>query len=307
MKSIVIGGMGFIGAEIVRELVNRNNHVLVLDRNGSQELCDVVFGTGKVESITGDILDKKTLSNAFVGCDEVYHLAGKLGTSELDDSIKDAIDVNITGTINVFQSALEANVNRIFYPSKPNVWLNTYTITKYTSEQFAKLFNQEYPIEIYSLRYFNAYGPRQHTLPIRKIIPIFAIQSIRKMPIQVYGNGKQTVDMIYSKDLAKLTVDFMKTGFTEEVLDCGTGIELEVNEVANLVNKITGNHAGIEHLPMRKGETPNTKLAADIKPLLDLLSEFQFSEWEESLEDTISYYANLPSEEIDKVCKFYGF
>ena len=65
---------------------------------------------------------------------------------------------------------------------------------------------------------------------------------------------------------------------TKEVLDCGTGIELEVNEVANLVNKITGNHAGIEHLPMRKGETPNTKLAADTKTLLDLLGEFQFSE-----------------------------
>ena len=79
------------------------------------------------------------LRRAFDGADEVYHLAGMLGTSELDDDVQAAIVGNVCGAVSVFEAALDRDVPAVFYPSKPNVWRNTYTITKYAAEQFAEL------------------------------------------------------------------------------------------------------------------------------------------------------------------------
>src|SRR6185436_12781458 len=113
----------------------------------------------------------------------VYHMGGKLGTSELEDSMHAAVAANITGALNIFETAVAAGVRAVFYPTKPNVWLNTYTVTKVAAEQFAMIFNQLYPIQIRSLRYFNAYGPGQALGPVRKIIPNFAARALLGQPI----------------------------------------------------------------------------------------------------------------------------
>lgn len=306
MRAIVIGGCGFIGSEIVHELLRRGDEVLVFDYSGTQQSCDALFGAHAVTAITGDILDRDSLEHTFQEANEVYHLAGKLGTSELDGEVRHAIEVNIIGAVNVFEAAIIAEVPTIFYPSKPNVWLNTYTVTKHASEQLAQLYTQEYPIRICSLRYFNAYGPRQALYPVRKIIPTFTAQAIRGMPVRVYGDGEQTVDLVYSIDLGRITVDFVRSGYMGKAVDCGRGISLTVNEVAWAVNEYFGNKMGITHLPMRRGETPGTTLVADTAPLEGILGKLVFSEWEESLANTLEWYAALEPAEIDTALIPYG-
>jgi len=290
VKAVVVGGEGFLGGAIVRELLARGDTVVVVDRNASQDACDRSFGSGAVESLVGDVSDLPHLRRLFRGAHEVYNFAGVLGTSELDSDIPRAIEANVIGAVNVFEAALCADVTRVFHPSKPNAWLNTYTITKLAAEQFAELFAHR-GLQVSTLRYFNAYGPGQAIAPVRKIIPTFASQAARNRPLSVYGDGEQTVDMIHSTDLARITVDVMRRAERHPVLDLGRGVALTVNQVARDVASHFGGRATIEYVPMRRGETPGTKLVADIAPLRRLLGGLTFSDWQSSLASTLEWYA----------------
>ena len=252
MRTVVVGGSGFLGGAIVRELLRRGDSVKVLDRAASRTSIEQQFGAG-VTAAGGDILDRASLRRAFRSADEVYHCAGRLGTSELEDDVVGAIDANISGTVNVFEAAIATGVSVVFYPSKPNVWLNAYTITKVAAEQFAKLYEARDGVRICSLRYFNAYGPGQALGPVRKIIPTFAVQALHGRPLTVYGDGEQTVDMIYSEDIGRITVDFTRARYSGPAIDCGRGEVLTVNAVAETVNRIVANSRGIRHVPMRRG------------------------------------------------------
>jgi UDP-glucose 4-epimerase len=290
MNSLVLGGQGFIGAEIVRALLGKGDCVTVADKSATAWRCDELFGAGAVKSERVDILDVSRLRALTDGQDRVYHLAGVLGTSELDEDVLKGIDVNVIGAVNVFSACVDARVPVVFYPSKPNVWLNAYTITKFAAEQFAQLFSTNGGTSICSLRYFNAFGPYQACGPVRKIIPSFAQRAIRGFPIEVFGSGEQVVDMIFSSDLARITVAFTEAARSVLPLDCGRGIGVTVNEIADAVNSYFNNRAGVRHLPMRRGETPDTQLVADMDPLHHLLGELTFTNWESSLATTLQWY-----------------
>ncbi len=300
MRTVVVGGQGFLGGAIVAELLLRGDAVTVLDRCGVQADCDVTFGAGRVQVVRGDIQDPAALRAAFTDADEVYHLAGMLGTSELEDSVLAAIHGNVIGAVNVFDAAVACGVPVVFYPSKPNVWLNTYTITKFAAEQFARLYSTQGLVRVPSLRYFNAYGPRQSIIPIRKLVPTFAVQAMNGLPLTVFGDGEQTVDLIFSADLARITVDFTRKGFEGEALDCGRGTPVSVMEIASSVNDFFDNRSGIVHLPMRRGETPATELVADRETLERQIGPLEFSDFDESLATTLSWYAQQPAEEIQR-------
>lgn len=291
MKSIVIGGLGFIGSAIVDRLVRCGSEVKIIDTKRSDS-------SGPIKTVKCDIMNFEQLAVEFDGYEDVYNLAGKLGTSELDDEIIDAVNINVIGALNVFNAAIKSGIKTVFYPSKPNVWLNTYTITKCASEQFAQLYNKKhlddpsgFPLRIVSLRLFNAYGPRQHIGPIRKIVPDFAMRALQGRPIEIFGSGEQTVDMIYVKDIAEIAVEFTRNRYIDFV-DCGRGIPVTVNQVADFVKDYYKSDSDIVHVPMRKGETPDTKLVADITGLKKYGS-FSFSNYEESMAETLEYYRTL--------------
>lgn len=291
MRTVVVGGRGFLGRAIVAELQVRGDEVTVFDR-----AVPATISTAEdpgVRHVSGDIGSRDVLVAAFEGADEVYHLGGRLGTSELESDVHGAIAANITGTVNVFDAALAARVPAVFYPSKPNVWLNTYTITKYAAEQFATLYNTEYPIRICSLRLFNAYGPGQALTSVRKIIPTFAVQALLGQPLSVYGDGRQTVDMVYSEDIGRIAVDFTRSGYKGPPVDCGRGIALSVVDVADAVNAYVGSRAGIRFEPMRRGESEGTRLVADPAPLREAIGRLDFADWESSLAKTVDWYAAL--------------
>lgn len=301
--AVVVGGRGFLGRAIVDELVRRGWTVRVVDPStklGSEPVAGV-------EHRAASILDRSALADAFAGADVVYHLAGKLGTSELDDDVEGAVEVNVLGAARLFEAAYQAGVRRVFYPTKPNVWENVYTITKYASERIAALYHESGRLEIASLRYFNAYGPGQSLGPIRKIFPVFAASALRGRPLQIFGDGEQVVDMVYSQDLARLTVAFGESeSLPPDACDCGTGIGMTVNEVAHAINAAAGNRAGVVHVPMRKGEVPGTTLIADTSDMLRYVGPFDFTPWETALETSLAWYAALPASVLDEAIVAHG-
>lgn len=306
MRCVVIGGSGFLGGAIVRELVGRGSEVLVADRSGGAP-HDCPPG---VRSVVCDITNPVAVRRTVQDADEVYLIAGVLGTSGLNGDIQRAVQVNIAGAVNVLQACLEAGVPRVFYPGKPNCWLNTYTVTKEAAERFAALFN-EADLEVVRMRWFNAYGPGQHMAPVRKIVPTFCLCARFELPLPIYGTGLNTVDMIFSDDLARWSVEATRRRFSDRVYDLGTGEAMTVREVAEGVREVSGTSAGLRYEPMRQGETEPTELVADVEPLRARLwtqhrVRLRFTAWEEGLERTWRYYRDVPENRALEALEHHG-
>ena len=306
MKSVVLGASGFLGKTCVVELLKRGEHVTAFDLFTKQIPLNSSEYSGSITYTTGDIQDKNKLLEVFEGADEIYLFAGQLGTSELNSSVRSAIAVNVLGALDVFDAALACQVPRVLLACKPSAWLNAYTITKHAAEKIAHLYSRYNPIQISTLCYFNLFGPGQKLYPVRKILPIFAAQAIKGLPIQIFGDGSQTVDMLFSADAAKITVDVMRSKFNPNTLDCGTGREMTVIEVAESVNTFFGNSAGIDFIPMRKGESPGTRLVADTTQLTNTVGQLNFTPYNEALATSLAYYEALSEHEIDTALNYFG-
>jgi len=296
MKCLVTGGSGFIGSNVALELAkDENTEVVIFDK----VVPDSDFPWPKNCSyIDGDIRYFEEVLAATQGCDEVYDIAGELGTSELNRTVSRASDTNIRGAANVLEACRVNNVARIFHPTKPNDWLNTYTITKFASEQLCLQYQSQYDMSICCLKWFNAYGPRQHAYPVRKLLPTLALQAANGRKLGVFGDGEQTVDLIHVRDIARIAVWATRNcGKMGKVIDVGSGTAMTVNAVAEKVIEYAG--AGeIEHLPMRLGEPDRSDIRADVidlKQLWDGLDSMTDPLGEDGLKETVEYYKNVPS------------
>src|SRR3954468_6011870 len=168
MRSVVVGGMGFLGGALVNDLCSRGDEVTVFVIKPASTASVRPWGFADVPHVQGDIRDLEALLRTFRGADEVYHMAGKLGTTELERERHAAVEVNVLGTLNVFEAALQAGVGAVFLACKPNAWHNAYSITKEAAERFAFTYARDNDdLRVRCLRYYNAYGPHQALGPVR--------------------------------------------------------------------------------------------------------------------------------------------
>ncbi len=275
MKAMVTGGGGFIGSHLIEVLKNRGYNTKTFDRSNGF-----------------DIRDRGDLRSQMEDCDVVFNLAGVLGTHELNKrkEIPRAIDVNISGAVNVLDVAAEFDVD-VVEICKPNPWLNTYSITKEAAEKFTKLYVKEHDLDAWMVRWYNVYGPKQHYGKPQKLVPTVAVDALRGDDINIYGNGEQTADHIYVRDAVRATVDVYETDeMRGEVVDIGSGDDRTVNEIAEMILDFADSDSEIKHIPMRSGEEEETTVRANITKLY---SKVGFRpEWslEEGIKKTVEYY-----------------
>ena len=305
MKSVVIGGLGFLGGAIVRDLLARGDDVTTIDHRIPDPAWDEPVPG--VHALVADIRDLDEMRTALDGAQEVFHLAGLLGTSELEAQLAASVQTNILGSLNVFEAAVQAGVERLFLACKPNVWLNAYSISKYAAEQYAQIYDRDRDISIRCLRYFNGFGPRQHLTPVRKLLPAFAALAMTGRPLEIYGDGEQAVDLIYTPDLARVTVDYTRSGAAgPEAVDLGRGRSITVNEVAGLVADYFGLGADhVVHAPMRLGEIPGTTLLADITAVEATIGPLRLTDLDRSIHETLDWYSSRPSAELEAAAASY--
>jgi len=281
MKTLVTGGSGFIGSFLVSELKKEGHHVTILtnDQDFTSKDTDVVYA---------DITDRDRMLDVIPQFDCVYHLAGLLGTSELIDQAHKASMVNIIGTLNILDGALKKKT-KVVHITKPNVWLNTYSITKKAGEDFAKMYHQEFGLPTISIKWFNVYGPNQ-SFHCQKAVPFFIKWALANEPIQVWGSGEQTADLIYAKDAVRATILLAKHPILEgDTYDVGSGQETRVCKLAQMIKDMCESKSDIIYNPMRAGETEDTRLCADTHFLNELGFEFQW-DLKRGLEETIRWY-----------------
>lgn len=244
-RVLITGGRGFIGRAVGRAFAADDWTVVTTDRE-----CDV----RNAWEVEGAIREHRP--------DVVVHLAGVLGTHELFDRIGEAIDVNVKGTANVLESCRKWEA-RYVGVTMPPVFPSVYTATKMAATRLASAYHYSYGLPVSHVQAFNAFGAGQAHGPTdpQKILPTFATEAWYGRPLPIWGDGLQGVDLIDVDELGLVFRAAADHGDDWQV-DGGTGHSLTVLEVAELVLDITGSKAGVEHLPMRRGEVP-TKIVAE--------------------------------------------
>ena len=291
MISLVTGGAGFIGSNLVDYLIQQGHEVICVD-NESAECNDKFYWNDKACNIIGDITDYDFIKNCFKDVDYVFHLAAE---SRLQPAIKNPIEAvykNCVGTTTVLQCAREAGVKRFVYSStssgygfnpSPNVetqpddCLNPYSASKVAAEKFCKMYSDLYGLETVVLRYFNVFGERS---PRRgqyaPVIGIFDRQKLSGEALTIVGDGTQRRDFIYVGDVAKANLIAAEATLDKkyfgQVFNIGSGINYSVQEIADAISD------NQTYIPKRDGEMETTwsniEKASEIlgwKPEVDVL------------------------------------
>lgn len=300
MRVLVTGGSGFIGTYVVENLLERGITPVIFDHAKHNNL------NKDAEIFVGDTRDSTAVHEAVAVTDGVIHLAGVLGTSETISNPQPAVETNIIGGLNIFQAARFYD-KKVSYIAVGNYWMNnSYSITKDTVERFAWMFNRELGTKISVTRALNAYGPRQKSEPVRKIMPNLILPALKGDDIIVYGDGSQVMDMVFVPDVADVLVrallvdhgQYLYSPVEGENLapkfDIGTGRKTTVQEIAQMVVDKVGS-GRIVNVPMRKGEPEKSVVLGDpstLKPLYN--GEVpNLMPLETGIDITIEYYRKL--------------
>jgi nucleoside-diphosphate-sugar epimerase len=306
MRYLVTGGAGFIGSNIVDELVRRSHDVVVLDDLSTGKEENLTAVRSKIDFRAGSIIDLAAAQSACVGVDYVLHLAAR---TSVPKSVKDPLGtnhVNIDGTLNVLVAARDAKVRRVVYaasssaygetPTQPKVEtippdpISPYGVTKYVGELYAKVFGRVYGLENVSVRYFNVFGPRQDpTSQYSGVLSRFILAILRGESPVVYGDGEQSRDFTYITNVVDATLRACEApGASGKVLNGGTGARITLNQVLKLLEKITGKKIQAKYDPPRTGDIRDSQ--ADISLARKLLGYEPGVLFEEGLRRTWEWY-----------------
>jgi UDP-glucose 4-epimerase len=295
---LVTGGNGFIGRYVVEELASRGYAPAVLDTRYREP-------SGGAQLVLGDIRDATAVTEAVAHADGVIHLAGVLGTQETIRNPRPAAETNILGGLNVLEACAQYDVPLVNI-AVGNYWMNnTYSISKNTIERFVDMHQRFRQSRMTVVRALNAYGPRQSAASpygpskVRKVMPSFICRALDGLPIQIYGDGTQVMDMIYVADVAKILVGALEATAkygSLSTLEAGTGRETTVNEIAGLVSNEVVRQANIraeiEHLEMRPGEDAGSIVLGNPRTLAAIgIEPEDLTTLEDGMVSTVSYFA----------------
>ena len=293
IKSLVTGGAGFIGSNLVDYLLSKGHQVVCVD-NESAECNDKFYWNPKAINVKGDVTDYKFMKNVFSHTDYVFHLAAE---ARLQPAIKNPIEAvykNCVGTTTVLQCAREAGVKRVVYSStssgygfnpspnietQPDDCLNPYSASKVAAEKFCKMYSDLYGLETVVLRYFNVFGERSPTRgQYAPVIGIFQRQRDAGEPLTIVGDGTQRRDFIYVGDVARANeLAALMPGVKDhlgEVFNVGSGVNYSVQEIAD---SISDNQT---YIPKRDGEMETTWSNIDkVNKVIGWKPEVDVLEW----------------------------
>ena len=313
MKVLVTGGAGFIGSNIVDALLNddRIKLVRVLDNlsTGFKSNLSEFIDNPKFDFLEGDIRNMNTCIEATKGIDFVSHQAA-LGS--VPRSLKDPLttnNVNITGTLNMFQSCIKNNVKRIIFAASSSTYgdntslpkieenignpLSPYAVTKYVNELYARVFSTNYSFEFIGLRYFNVFGPKQDPNgAYAAVIPLFFKHAIEGKPPTINGDGSFSrdftfVDNAVEANLKSIFVSDHKA--INQIYNIAYGERISLNELWSLIKNIAHIDLAATYGPERQGDVPHS--LADISKAKLLLQYNPSFNTEQGLKQTYDWYS----------------
>lgn len=301
-KYVITGGAGFIGSHIAEYLSGEGHQVIVLDnlRTGFEKNLKGL----NVQFEKGDIRDKDLLEEIVKNANAIFNLSALVSVPESLLQIKDCIDINTIGTINILEAAKKNEGCKVILSSSaanygnnpilPKVETMTpepmtpYAITKLDGEFYLKMYQDQWNIPTTSLRYFNVFGPRQNPQSAyAAAVPIFINKALQNQPMTIYGDGSQTRDFIYVKDVVKANVLASKIG--DDIYNVALGHSTSILELATKIIDITNSKSQIQFLEERPGDIKHSIANPTKFNQIGFKPEYTI---EKALEETISFYEN---------------
>ncbi|MCF6176656.1 MAG: NAD-dependent epimerase/dehydratase family protein [Victivallaceae bacterium] len=276
MKILVTGGAGFIGSHIVEHFQGKAE-VRVLDNLRSGYLRNL--DGFDVEFIEGDIRNRTIVKQAMQGVDYVFHMAAMISVPESMDKPIECVDLNVNGLLVVLEEAAKADVKKLCFSTSAAIYgdnptvpkLETmypepkspYAITKLDGEYYCNMFSQEGKLKTACLRYFNVFGPRQDPKSAyAAAVPIFTAKAVENEPISIFGDGEQTRDFIYVKDIVAANAFMAQSEFTG-VYNIAYGKKITINNLVDTIKGIIGSSSEVKHLEERAGDVKHSMAAVD--------------------------------------------
>lgn len=306
MKALITGGAGFIGSNLVRQLLEDGHQVTVLD-NLSSGYSSNLTSFPDACFVEGDIRDEFAVAEAIKGAEVVFHLAASVGNKRsIDHPLLDA-EINVMGTLKVLEAARKAGVRKIVASSSAGIFgeLKTlpiredhsvepdtpYGSSKLCMEKECLAYAKLYDIEAVCLRYFNVYGPNQRFDAYGNVIPIFAFKMLRGEQITIFGDGEQTRDFVNVRDVVQANIKAAETRGVSGAFNTGSGGRITINKLVDLLRVASGLDPLVEHGAPRPGDVRHS--LADISAAREAFG-FQPTV---SLEEGVSEYMVWAKEE----------
>ncbi|MBN1540806.1 SDR family oxidoreductase [candidate division KSB1 bacterium] len=275
---LVTGGAGFIGSNIVAELLRRGERVRVLDNFSTGKRDNILAVRERIEIVEGDIRSYHVVRDAVEGVDFVLHQAA---LPSVPRSVRDPItsnEVNVTGTLNLLNAARETGVKRLVYASSSSIYgdletlpktedmlpkpLSPYAVSKMAGEKYCMVFHSLYGLETVALRYFNVFGPHQDpTSQYSAVIPKFVVAMLRGESPVIYGDGEQSRDFTFVANVVQANLLACEQGLEDvsgQVFNVATGRRITLNLLVRTLNEILGSDVSPVYAELRAGDVKHS-------------------------------------------------
>jgi UDP-glucose 4-epimerase len=311
-RFLITGGAGLMGSHITDRLLAKGaSEIILLDNfvRGSMHNIEAALKDRRVRLVKGDIRDLDLLRELATGVDGVFHMAA-LRITACADNPREAMEVMLVGTHNVLQTVAEQKVGRLVYASSASVYgladvfptsenhhafnnRTLYGTAKMAGEGMARSFADMYGLQYVALRYFNVYGPRMdiHGRYTEVLIRWLDKIAAGELPV-IYGDGLQTMDLVYIDDVTDANITAMESEITDEVFNVASGTETSLLGLLTAVLNVTGSVLKPDFFPAR-AVNPVPRRLADTKKAEDLLGFKAKVSVEEGLRRLIAWRAEV--------------
>ncbi|MFH1641596.1 MAG: SDR family NAD(P)-dependent oxidoreductase [Nanoarchaeota archaeon] len=276
MRYLITGGAGFIGSHIAEELVSKGEEVIIFDDLSAGRPENIKHIKEKIKFVRGDIRNFSLVKKAMKNVDYVSHQAAKTSVRASVENASEFNEVNVIGAYNVLKAASERGVKKVVYASSSSVYGDSskfplketfnpkpkspYSITKYFGELYCKYFFEEHGLDIVSLRYFNVFGARQNYAgEYANAIPSFITRMLKDQQPILYGDGQQSRDFIYVKDVVAANLLACKANkINDLVINVCSGKSVSLIELVSRINRLLGKEIKPEFIDSQKADINKT-------------------------------------------------
>lgn len=306
-KICITGGAGFIGSHLAEYCSEQGFYVEVIDnlRSGYEKNLENIKNT-RLHRVS--VLDRDSVFSIVQGCKYIFNLAAMISVPESMSNPIGCVEINVNGLINILDAAVKYKVEKLVHsssaaiygddpelPKRTNMLPNPkspYGITKLDGEYYLNMYSDFYNIKTSSLRYFNVFGPRQDPKSqYAAAIPIFVYKAIKNEDIIIYGDGTQTRDFVYVKDVAKANFLAALNPLKKGVFNVANGKTITIKELAEIIIEFTGSKSKIHFASERPGDIKHS--LASITETTDILKFEPVYDLKDGLNKTVQYFLTL--------------